>query len=110
MIKTIVIPRLLAVLLWLLFLVPHVLAPLLALWRILFMSVSHAKDGLRSMDMSTNCLWFAGSPYESLSSHAWRVSAWWARGVRWFTGLLVTDHCKSANAIKQPIVDFVAKR
>ncbi len=108
--KTIVIPRLLAVLLWLLFLVPHVLAPLLALWRILFMSVPHAKDGLRSMDMTTNCLWFSGSPYESLSSHSWRASAWWARGVLWFTSLFVKDHCKSANTIEQPIVDFVAKQ
>lgn len=112
--KTIV-PRLLALLLWALFLLPHALAPILVLWRILFMSTQHAKDGLRSMDMTTNCLWFAGSPYESLSSHTWREAcasapAWWSRWVLWFTGLFVKDHCKSANAIEQPIVDFVAKQ
>jgi len=60
--------RLAALFLLAIFLVPHVLSPLLVLWRILFGSTQLAKDGLRSMDMATNCLWFAGSPYESLSS------------------------------------------
>lgn len=107
--------RLLALMLWLLFLVPHVLSPLPALWRILFCSTQRAKDGLRSMDMATNCLWFAGSPYESLSSHTWRKlrstpMAWWAVCVLRFTSLFVADHCKQANEIEQPIVDFIAKR
>lgn len=115
MVMRIIFARLLALMLWLLFLVPHVLSPLLALWRILFCSTQRAKDGLRSMDMATNCLWFAGSPYESLSSHSWRefcstTQAWWSRLVMWFTGLFVADHCKQANDIEQPIVDFIAKQ
>lgn len=94
----IIISRLLALMLWL-----------------LFLATQRAKDGLRSMDMTTNCLWFSGSPYESVSSHAWReccstTQAWWACVVMLFTGLFVADHCKQANVIEQPIVDFVAKQ
>lgn len=101
--------RAIAFLLWLIFLIPHCLAPLLLLLRILFGSTQSAKDGLRSMDMTTNCLWFAGSPYESVSSHSWRELGHkgWAGRIVWFTDLLQPGHCASANKTEQPIVDFI---
>lgn len=104
--------RLLALVLWMIFLVPHCLAPLLALWRILFCSTQHAKDGLRSMDMTANCLIFAGSPYESVSSHSWREMGRkkWAERIVELTDLIQQGHCAGANRIEQPIVDFVTKQ
>jgi hypothetical protein len=75
-------------------------------------STQRAKDGLRSMDMTTNCLWFSGSPHESVSSHSWREFGHkgWAELIVRFTDLLQQGHCASANRVEQPIVYFIENR
>lgn len=76
---------------------------------IAFASVERAKPALRAWDHMANAGLFAGSPYESLSSHAWRDrTRWWAKVVIWVTDLFQKGHCQEANGHEQPVVDAIA--
>lgn len=99
--------RLAAVILWLLLLIPALVAlllvPLMAL-----LDPRRVREPVRAIDQLVNAFWFNGLGRESLSSHSWRERhKWWAKLVIWFTNKLVQGHCEDANKREQPIVDFI---
>lgn len=106
--------RILAVLIWAIFLIPSLLAVMLIPLRILFADIAQVKELLRAHDQMTNAFWFSGYARETVSSHAWR--AWlahknlWSTVVLEFTDLIERDHCKKANASEQPVIDFIKNR
>lgn len=96
--------------LWLLLFIPAALGILLLPFLILFASIERAKPALRAWDHIANAALFAGSPYESLSSHSWRArDRWWAKAVIWIADLLQKGHCEEANKHEQPVVDAIQK-
>lgn len=102
--------RLGGLILWVLLFVPAALGILLLPALILFASIERAKPALRAWDHIANAALFAGSPYESLSSHSWRErTKWWAKAVIWITDLLQKGHCEEANRHEQPVVDAIKK-
>lgn len=100
--------RIAGLILWLLLLPLAVLGFFMLPLLILFAAVTRAKPALRAWDHFANAVVFAGSPYESLSSHSWRArDRWWAKAVIWITDRLEAGHCQEANRREQPVVDAI---
>lgn len=109
-----VMKRLYALIIWLIFLIPALLAVVLISFRTLFSDIERVKELLRAQDQLTNAFWLNGHARETVSSHAWRK--WLATKTLWSTVVLeVTDHaerdhCKKANASEQPVIDFIDRQ
>ncbi len=105
--------RLAGLILWVLFLIPSVLALPVVLLFVAFAPAAEfnqVREMLRAMDQLCNAVWFSGSGRESCSSHAWRArGAWWADFIIWLTDKLQAGHCQEANRHEQPIVDFIER-
>ena len=99
--------RLGGILLYLLFLTLAPVAYLLLPVMILINPV-RAKESMRAVDQLCNAFFTNGLGRESLSSHSYRYQgAWWADFVVWLTDKIQDGHCREANRIEQPIVDFI---
>lgn len=95
------------IILFMLFLVPTILAFVLTPFGILWNPV-RMKEAVRAIDEFNNAFWLNGFGRESVSSHCGRVqSTWWARFVIRLTDALQKGHCKEANKNEQPVVDFI---
>lgn len=106
--KAVVTMKLAGLILWAIFALPCALAVLLAPLALLIFPTERMKPVIRCMDHLTNAALFAGSAYESVSSHSWRErDRWWAKLVIAFCDVLQKGHCEEANKREQPRVDFM---
>lgn len=72
--------------------------------------IDKARSALRGMDMFGNASVFAGSYWETISSHAGREAAAGARWAVWLSralDVLQRGHCAAANAQEQPLLNAI---
>lgn len=80
--------------------------------RCIFHPDDRAKEILLGLDGFCNAGMFAGSRWETISSHTGRAARrgdWWAMYLNRFLNLLDPGHCERTNSAEQPVLDMLNK-
>lgn len=81
--------------------------------RCIFHPDDRAKEILLGLDGFCNAGMFAGSRWETVSSHTGREirrETWWALVLGWLLDHIEHGHCAKANSTEQPVMDLLERR
>jgi predicted permease len=80
--------------------------------RVLVLADDKSKGMLAGLDTFGNVSLFGGSRFESISSQTGRElgnKTRWAVILNGFLNLIQKGHCKGANELEQPLLDYIEK-